>query len=216
MDLIKINDNKLKIMLTPVDMQSYDLRASELDCTNIETRQAFRSIMDEARSRTGFDAKGNQIYVQVYPSREGGCEMFVTKLGVVCALEDKKEPPSLSSSIGTTTASATRPDTAEATERGRTIAFVFDTLNDLLRVCRRLYTRPYAGHSAAYHGEEGGYYLLLSDRKQNRRYTFYERAVLSLISEYGRQQNADVVRLYIREHARPICECRAIERLSVL
>jgi negative regulator of genetic competence, sporulation and motility len=83
MDLIKINDNKLKIMLTPVDMQSYDLRANELDCTNIETRQAFRSIMDEARSRTGFDAKGNQIYVQVYPSREGGCEMFVTKIGLL-------------------------------------------------------------------------------------------------------------------------------------
>jgi negative regulator of genetic competence, sporulation and motility len=79
-----------------------------------------------------------------------------------------------------------------------------------------LYTRPYAGNSAAYHGEEGGYYLLLSDRRQNRRYTSYERAVLSLISEYGRQQNADVVRLYIREHARAICESRAIERLSAL
>ena len=120
MDLIKINDNKLKIMLTPVDMQCYALKADELDCGGIETRQAFRNIMDEVRNRTGFDAKGNQIYVQVYPSREGGCEMFVTKLGLLCALGEGEERPSLSPAKNTSISPATKHQPQKQLERNHT------------------------------------------------------------------------------------------------
>ena len=215
MDLIKINDNKLKIMLTPGDMQCYALKADELDGAKMETRQAFRSIMDEVRHRTGFDAKGNQIYVQVYPSREGGCEMFVTKLGLLCALGEAEDRPSLSAAKGTCVASTTRTQPSKQSERNRTIAFVFEALDHLLHVCRRLHARDYVGSSAVYRGEEGYFYLLLSE-SGSRRYALSDRGVLAFLGEYGLQQNAEVVRLYIREHASPICESNAIERLSAL
>ena len=95
MDLIRIDDNKMKIMLTPGDMQCYELDADTMDRNKSETCRAFRNILDEVRSRTGFDAKGNKIFVQMYPSREGGCEMFVTKLGMICALNESSERPTL-------------------------------------------------------------------------------------------------------------------------
>ena len=215
MDLIKINDNKLKIMLTPGDMQCYALKADELDGARIETRQAFRSIMDEVRNRTGFDAKGNQVYVQVYPSREGGCEMFVTKLGLLCALSEGEERPPLSAAKNISLSPAGRTQSIRQSERNRTVAFVFEALDHLLRVCRRLHARAYVGTSSVYRGEEGCYYLLLSDNAGHR-CTLSDRGTLAYLGEYGLQQNAEVVRLYIREHASPICEKNAIEQLCDL
>ena len=82
MDLIRIDDNKMKIMLSERDMQCYSLDVGNMDYTRSETRRAFRHILDDVCIRTGFDAKGEQLYVQLYPSRKGGCEMFVTKLDV--------------------------------------------------------------------------------------------------------------------------------------
>ena len=215
MDLIKINDNKLKIMLTPVDMQCYALKADELDYGGIETRQAFRNIMDEVRQRTGFDAKGNQIYVQVYPSREGGCEMFVTKLGLLCALSEGEERPSLSPAKNISSSPATKNQPKRQLERDRSVAFVFEALDHLLHVCRLLQARAYSGSSAVYHGEEGCYYLLLSDNA-SRRCTLTDRSMLAFLCEYGLQQNAEVGRLDIREHASPVCEKNAVARLSDL
>lgn len=215
MDLIKISDNKLKIMLSATDMHSFALDADKMDYTNSKTREAFRHILEEARDRTGFDAKGNQIYVQLYPSRGGGCEMFVTKLGVVCALEEHS-PSQDGSTAPKATAALPRPKPGAQGDRNHTVAFVFDAMEHLLCVCRRLRGRAFGGSSEAWHGEEGKYYLLLSEQGGTRRSMLFDRTLLSLLGEYGLQQNADTIRLYIREHARPICEEDAIGRLAAL
>lgn len=80
MDLILINDSKLKIILTQADMASYALTCENIDYDNTETRRAFWDILDAAKHKTGFDAASERVYVQVYPSKGGGCEMYVTKL----------------------------------------------------------------------------------------------------------------------------------------
>ena len=216
MDLIKINDNKLKIMLSATDMSSLALDADHMDYTNSKTREAFRHILEEARDRTGFDAKGNQIYVQLYPSRGGGCEMFVTKLGVVCTLEESNSPASQDLSHKKPPTPLPRPKTGERTDRNRTIAFVFDEMEHLLCVCRRLRRRDFPGASEAWLGEEGKYYLLLTERQTTGHSLLFDTSLLSFLGEYGHQKNADMIRLYIREHARPICKEDAVGQLSIL
>lgn len=81
MELIIISDTKLKIMLTAPDMKHYELESAQLDCADAHTRAAFRHIFDDARDRTGFDTEGERLFIQFYASMEGGCEIFVTKLG---------------------------------------------------------------------------------------------------------------------------------------
>ena len=83
MELIMISESKLKIMLTSEDMKEYSLNYDNLSYENTETRRAFWSILDEAKHRTGFDAASERVFVQVYPSKKGGCEMYVTKLGIL-------------------------------------------------------------------------------------------------------------------------------------
>jgi len=203
MDLIKISDNKLKIMLTPVDMQGFELSADELDCANMETREAFRSIMAEARNRIGFDTGGNQIYVQVYPSREGGCEMFVTKLGLLGPIEPQKDKARLSRPI-------------KNAPRCKEVGFGFESMEHLLAACRRLNTLGRWRQSTAYRSDEGCYFLLLGDVSFGPPPAPDRDRILAVMGEYGKQQNADVIRLYIREHACLICEKNAVERLSAL
>ena len=216
MDLIRIDDNKMKIMLSPVDMQCYELDAVALDCTKTETRRAFRHILEDVRTQTGFDAKGNQIYVQLYPSREGGCEMFVTKLDVVSAMDSTADRRSRTEIGHTSIEPIAAPQPAPDTERSRTVAFCFDALEHLLCVCRRLHARAFVGSSAAYWGEEGHYYLLLTEKVSSRRHAVLGRLSLCFIGEYGIQKNAETVRLYIREHGSPICERDAVAQLSSL
>ena len=80
MELILINENKLKITLSRRDMKQYDLDCDTIDYDKTETRKAFWSILDEAKHKTGFDAAKQRVFIQLYPSKEGGCEMYVTKL----------------------------------------------------------------------------------------------------------------------------------------
>ena len=113
MELILISESKLKVMLSAEDMRRYDLNCDTVDSGDPTARQAFWDILDEARRRTGFDAAGKRVFVQLYPSREGGCEMFVTKLGA-------------------------RARTHETAARAETVLYSFSGMDDLLAACRRL------------------------------------------------------------------------------
>ena len=85
MELILISNTKLKIMLNESDMQKYHI-GSESDCAEISTRKAIRSLLECARDQIGFNTDGEEIFVQLYTSKHGGCELFVTK----CLSESNK------------------------------------------------------------------------------------------------------------------------------
>ena len=78
MELILISKSKLKIMLDEKDMKEYNI-GDETDCARAETRRAIRTILDRAKDQIGFNTDGVEIFVQLYTSKSGGCELFVTK-----------------------------------------------------------------------------------------------------------------------------------------
>lgn len=84
MELILIDQTKLKIMLTAPDLQHYELapeRLEAMSCTDEHTRNAFRHIFDDAEAQIGFHTSGEKLFVQMFTSKCGGCEIFVTRLG---------------------------------------------------------------------------------------------------------------------------------------
>ena len=86
MELILISNTKLKIMLDESDMKKYHI-GSEVDCSGGTTRKAIRSLLDRARDQIGFNTEGEEIFVQLYASKRGGCELFVTKCKTPSAQE---------------------------------------------------------------------------------------------------------------------------------
>ena len=214
MELIRIGDSKLKITLTSDDMTQYDLDCDTMDYDNTETRRAFWDILDHAKHITGFDAAGDRVFVQLYPSKKGGCEMYVTKLGMVCAEKREGErtraPMSRPShEVRPSVAPCSRPQ--EGGERDRMGAYRFEGLDSLLRVCRQLAARGSDAHSSAYRDERNCFFLLLRERANAFGVPCGE---YSFIAEFGTPENAETVRLYISEHGAPICEGDAVATLS--
>ena len=80
MEFIKIHGKKLKIALDAEELRRYGLTVAELDYRKVETKRALWQMLGEAKKSCGFDASGESLYVEVYPSRQGGCEIFVSCL----------------------------------------------------------------------------------------------------------------------------------------
>lgn len=200
MEWIRISNNKLKIMLTAEDARHYALNCENADYADTVTRTAFRDILTDVRKQTGFDATEDKVYIQMYPSKEGGCELFVTKIGLLLVeegSEGKAETP---------TSPKQRSHTARREETQVSFAFSFEKLPPMLLLCRRLRTDKHAKQSEAWQDDGGKWWLLFkADKKE-----------LTYLHEYGTECNAQAAKLFLAEHGHPICSAMAIETLGKL
>jgi len=137
MEVILISESKLKVMLSAEDMLRYELSCETIETPDSRSRRGFWNILHEAKRLTGFDPAGERVFVQLYPERSGGCEMFVTKLGF----------------------SADSPQ--EGTMREH--VYRFGCLGDLLSACRRIGAGGDAAVSRAYVDEGRTAFFLTTD-----------------------------------------------------
>lgn len=194
MELIRISDSKLKIMLNAEDMARYAITPELLNYENTETRRIVWQILDEAKQKTGFDAASDRVLIQVYQSRAGGCEMYVTKVAPPLPSAKEKDPPR---------------------REGRRGLYAFSSLYDFLRACRQLSCREGEKESAAYVTPEGVYYLFV--REESRDSIIGAPPAYNPAEEFGERIKNTAARLaYIKEHATCLGEENVIEQFSAL
>ena len=80
MEVIRINRERIKIMLSSEDIKELNINTDLLDEFDLAGREAFAKILKEARDKCGFISYGRKILVQIFKSVDGGCEMFITKI----------------------------------------------------------------------------------------------------------------------------------------
>lgn len=200
MEWIRISRNKLKIMLTAEDAARYALPCEQTDFADVITRQAFREILTDVRRETGFDATEDKLYIQMYPGKKGGCELFVTKMGLLLSDSEPNAPGNV------------EKKQKNAAGRRYTGVFSFSGSAQMVAVCRRLFACGYAGESEAWRDERGRFWLLLTDASD----PYIAAREYGFIREYGNAANAENARLYLPEHGRTICAARAVETLCDL
>lgn len=83
MEFLLIGESKIKIVLNRKEAERYHLDTSTPDVSGPGARRIFWSILEEAKREVGFDPAGDKVLVQLYPLKGGGCEIFVTKLGIL-------------------------------------------------------------------------------------------------------------------------------------
>lgn len=202
-----IREDKLKVLLTPFDMMKYELTCEKLDYDNTETRKAIWSILDFAKHETGFDAAIGKIRIEVYPEKNGGCAIYITKL-------NKSDFPSsdeMNESNGKT----------PAVPKEIPAVYKFEDSEALTDVCRFLTHRGYTADSAAYFEllPEGKtrFFLQISEssKSQTSKKAKYLRENL-FIGEFGVKLECDEALFYLREHCIPLCEKNAVQTLSSL
>ena len=203
MELIRISESKLKIMLTPMDMCQFELSNDNFYDDSEKMHRSFRRLFDEVKRQSGFEADDHRISVQYFPSREGGCEMFISNLSgdrekATCAL---------------TPAPGMHPTTRTRGSFCRSFAYRFERLEELLSVCRRLLPMDYISASSAYRDDAGRYYLFLSTFAAS---PFATPEELYFVVEYGSLENASQLRLYLAEHGTIICAEDAVGTLGAI
>lgn len=205
MELIRISETKLKIMLTPTDMTQFELDGETFGENSQKTHRAFKLLLEEVKRRIGFDTDGREISVQYFPSREGGGEMFLSHHS-----EAKKSDPPPAPSEENRLAIRQRRNCGGFR---RECAYRFSALQSLLAACRRLLKVGYIGESAVYRDRGGRYFLFL---------IFFSPSPFSIpdewgfLTEYGRQENATFLCLYLSEHGETICNENAVTKLGTL
>ena len=193
MELIVISESKLKVMLDPSDLA--DLHIT--DTNRLATRETLTEILRKAKASCGFDATVGRLFVQMYPCKRGGCELFVTKL----EMRGGKEP--VTHSGGERTLTEYKRYTSERRYKSGHIIYAFDEMRHMLSTCACLQRSGYAGDSSAYQDPGAFVYYLSLDEE-----TFFAGEHLGKLcpSSYY---------YYINEHCRMICD-RAVPVLGGL
>ena len=172
--------------------------------------RSFRLLLGEIRRQTDFDADDSRISVQYFPSREGGCEMFI------CDLQQDGEATKESDGSNLPLPLPHRQLRPYKKRNGsfrKDCAHRFEKLAHLLSACRRLLGADCIVQSSLFLDENGEYLLLLTVFAQSPYATPEE---IEFINEYGVVESAPAIRLYIREHAKEICSLGAIETMAAL
>ena len=207
MEMIPISESKLKVMLSRKDLEEYELDTEQLDYGNRETRLLFREILESVKEEIGFDTDGYRVLVQLFPSRDGGCEMFITKIGSIhCERETEREK-------GEGALLHYKPSHRPTQNKGSPGAFGFEQLEWMITVCRRLLGIGYTGRSTAYISDDRRFYLFLEGLDPTGYLPLDE---YSFIAEYGKAENVEALHAFLSEHGHVLCEGEAVERLGVL
>lgn len=223
MELILINDSKLKIMLNEEDMKEYSI-GNDADCVEPSTRRAIRSLLEKAKEQIGFNTEGDEIFVQLYTSKRGGCELFVTKTLYNDGLElDERTVASakrllrdVNNSLPSRVTGSEKSKN-ELLPRGKSsVTFSFDSLQCLMKVCNIILSsnhRKVGMVSRAMSDLDGNYYLTLD----NVGMSAYSRLdSLSFLFEFGKKEDSESVASYISEYGKTLCAENAVETLGAL
>lgn len=240
MELIVISESKLKIMLSAPDMAHYNLQTIRTCGTDANTRAAFRKIFEDARTEIGFDTQGERLFIQLYDSLEGGCEIFVTKLGsnellrpsalhenASLSFDRAKSHPAPSASDGEKKLldhiyrqdeegeeMADQPLRLKGTAAQTTKAFVLESTEHMLIICHRLLREGYRGRSSAYIGDDGATWYLFLDIPDM---VMFDLPIhYAYLNEYASQTDPETTGLYLTEYGRCICHDHAVDVLGKL
>ncbi len=192
MELLLVASGRLKIVMSSRDMQEYAITCEGLGQKDGNTKQVLRSILAKARDEVGFVTVGNRVTVQMYPSKDGGCEMYVTK-----------------------STATPLPVPLHSGMRRIPNVFRFGGMQNMLCACRKLSDRDDILSSAAYLGNDGKEcYLLLYTPALDA--FGREPLLFSAANEYGKLWNTAYAIAYLKEHCECICPTDAVKTLGTL
>ena len=196
MEFIMIGESKIKVMLEKKDMEYYDITSTDIDYENATTRRAFRKILQDVRESTGFDVSAEQVLVQIYPSKDGGCEMFVTKLS-----QKKSEAEKHTSHPKEMTMLSIRH-----------AGYLFSSFEDLLLCAKEAKNRGFHLSSSLYRTAYGKWLLLIEEKTSSSPKRSIGR--LSFLEEFAEKKKGSPTLAYITEHSQPVIAHRAVETLA--
>ena len=181
MDILRINENSIKLMLTAEDLMSYSLSYDIMLKDGENSVGLLKKILRDAGEVCDFRTADRKLFVRIYVSPSSECEIFVRRL------EDIADSSAELQKIPSESATVTVP------EYKSIFVYSFSEMTPLMQTCKSLRTANYVGDSAAYK-DDGScvFYLILEEKSP-------------LPHEYGGKLCSKNTAYYISEHCSLIC-----------
>lgn len=77
MEILQIAKGRLKISLSKEELTEYGTNLECLEAGNASAKQALEVIFALVEAKTGLHLTGAQTLIRLFPSKDGGCEIFV-------------------------------------------------------------------------------------------------------------------------------------------
>jgi len=194
LEFLLVGESKLKIIMTAEEMVRHKLSPDQ-DAGTASQRRAFWQVLELAKREVGFDPAGDKVLIQFYPTKPGGCEVFVTKLGILS---------------GTSARIVSKSDRVSMLSRRKSF-YIFDTAEDIIsaaKAIKRLSDEP--PESDVYVSDKGKFYLALDEYAKGG-----ELAEFPCVLEYGRILAPDFG-VYVEEHCEKVAGHNGIDSFSRL
>ena len=190
MEILRIGKYAIKISLSGKEAKEYKIVDSDKYDDN-EIKEAFARLLSNATERTDFTYTGRKIFTEIYPCKDGGCEVFISTTGYDSKQTTREQGKSkIKSSIHTS-------------------IYEFNSLKNLLKVCFRLNEIKFKEKSSVYYDfDKEKYYLILEN-------TFSKELKFAFLVEYARIIKGATV-LYITEHFKCISKGNAVKQFALL
>lgn len=191
MEFLVVNKTKLKAILDKEDMEKYNLDPECEGGGGAKARRAFREILAKAEEEVGFGTGRDKVLIQLYPSRDGGGEIFVTKLTAA----GKQNLKAIADSDNVMMLATVKR------------LYKFDNLEDLILGAKCVKDEDIK--SDVYY-LQGAYFLAAEGRCEHSRFT-----EISRLSEFAERLPEKLIP-YITEQGKLISEGAALEAFSRL
>ena len=107
MEIVEIAKDRLKVVLDSDELREFAIDLAGMEYDNEQTERMLEGVLAVVGAKTDFASKKGKTYVQLYPSRDGGCELFLVHIpsddkensralvpfredgGYLCCFEDK-------------------------------------------------------------------------------------------------------------------------------
>lgn len=196
MEVLKISNTKIKIMLTKDDVEKYSLNVDDVDYNDPKTRGKVWRILDVVKKEHGFSSEGDKLLIQFYPSKDGSAELFVTRLTGLSRGNER-----FMSKAGNVT----------MLDSKKTM-YNFPSLDELIRASKIISGAKSIKESDLFYSESEGYYLEITERGGARLGEICEFAILLEFAAKSPEERIP----YITEHCKKLTNGSAVEQLSRL
>ena len=92
MEILQIAKGRLKVTLNAEELSEYQIDPDGMDSDEEGTAKGFEELLAVVSAKTEQQFSGGKTYVQIYPARDGGCELFFIHIDTVAKPEKALVP----------------------------------------------------------------------------------------------------------------------------
>lgn len=194
MKIKKIDFNKVQVLITAVDLMTFDMDIDSLRPNSPTLHTFLFEIMDKIQSETGFNPNNGQIVIEASQAGEESIMLTVTKLSKDASAARRILPEQLKHVKGV----IKQP-------KKKVSVYTFSSFDDVRRLLIRLDDDTLS--NGRLYEMEDNYFLEIYLPSADRTHT--------LISEYAQKREvSELTAAYLHEHAKIIAEHERLQSLA--